>query len=72
MMTPGIRALKEQNPNLEITVAVDMHTTWDKSYRDAEERAFIDHLIDARYVNRNKFTKVVDISSVCIALKRKS
>lgn len=72
MMTPGIRALKEQNPNLEITVAVDMHTTWDKSYREMLKNApFIDHLIDARYVNRNKFTKVVDISSVCIAFEKK-
>lgn len=72
MITPGIRALKEQNPELEITVAVDMHSTWDCSYREILKNApFIDHLIDARFVNRNKYTKVIDISSVCIPFEKK-
>jgi ADP-heptose:LPS heptosyltransferase/glycosyltransferase involved in cell wall biosynthesis len=68
MITPGIRALKEKYPDLKITVAVDMHSTWDCSYKEMLKNApFIDNLIDARYVDRNKYSKVVDISSVCIA-----
>ena len=72
MMTPAIRAFKQRNPEVEVTVAVDMHTTWDNSYREILKNApFIDHLIDARFVNRAKFTKTVDISSVCIPFERK-
>ena len=72
MITPGIRALKKKYPKLTITVAIDRHRTWDDSYYHLLENApFIDHLIDARYVSRNKYDKVVDISSVCMPYEKK-
>tara|TARA_B100000131_G_scaffold315009_1_gene352748 strand:- start:4160 stop:6163 length:2004 start_codon:yes stop_codon:yes gene_type:complete len=72
MITPGIRALKKKYPKLTITVAVDRHRTWDDSYYHLLKTApFIDHIIDARYVDRSKYDKVIDISSVCMPYEKK-
>jgi ADP-heptose:LPS heptosyltransferase len=72
MMTPGIRAVKAKYPKLKITVAVDRHRVWDDSYYNLISNApFIHQVIDARYVSRKKFDKIIDISAVCIPYEKK-
>jgi ADP-heptose:LPS heptosyltransferase len=72
MITPGLRALKDLYPEAVLTVAVDRHSTGDDQYYGILKNApFIDYLIDARYVERKKYDKVIDISAVCISYERK-
>lgn len=63
MMTPGINALVNQGH--EVCVAIDRHRTRNDTYyqllRNNEDVKFI---YDYRYFNKNKFDKVVDITSV--------
>lgn len=63
MMTPGIRSLKNQGH--DISVAIDRHRTRNDTYyellRYNEDISFI---YDYRYVNKKKFDKFVDITSV--------
>tara|TARA_Y100000310_G_C20606234_1_gene775627 strand:+ start:324 stop:1304 length:981 start_codon:yes stop_codon:yes gene_type:complete len=72
MMTPALRELKRRFPEAALTVGVDRHTTAEDIYYNLIENApFIDHLVDARYVDRKKFYRCVDISAVCIPYERK-
>ena len=72
MMTPALREIKRRFPKCELTVAVDRHRTYDDCYYQILKNApFIDHIIDARYVKRKQYNKVVDISAVCIPYERR-
>tara|TARA_Y100001973_G_scaffold41881_1_gene62547 strand:+ start:25184 stop:26215 length:1032 start_codon:yes stop_codon:yes gene_type:complete len=73
MVTPGLRNLKEQFPLIELTFAIDRHSTNGDIYFELVKNApFIDCIIDARYVDRKKYNVVVDVSAVCIPYERKS
>lgn len=71
MSTPALRELKRRFPEAHLTYAVDRHRTFDDSYYELVKNApFIDAIIDARYVVRAKYDKVVDISAVCLPYER--
>lgn len=73
MMTPALRELKRRLPELNLTVAVDRHTTYgDIYYHLIKNAPFIDNIIDARYVDRKKYYRCIDISAVCIPYERKA
>ena len=72
MMTPGLRELKRRFPESLLTVAVDRHRTHDDCYYEMLKNApFIDKIIDARHVDRNRFSKTIDISAVSIPYERR-
>lgn len=67
MCTPALRQLKADFPELELTFAIDMHSTSGNIYYELMKNApFVNHLIDARFVKDQDYDAVVDISSVCI------
>lgn len=67
MVTPALRQLKIDFPNLDLTFAIDLHSTSNNVYYELVKNApFINRIIDARYVQHSKFDAVVDVSSVCI------
>lgn len=71
MITPSLRELKKRFPLSEITFAVDRHTTsGDHYYQLVKNAPFLDNIIDARYVNRELYDHVMDISAVCIPYER--
>ena len=71
MATPALRELKHRYPDAHLTFAIDRHRTFDDSYYELVKNAlFIDEIVDARYVIRAKYDKVVDISSVCLPYER--
>lgn len=67
MVTPALRQLKIDFPNIELTFAIDMHSTSNNVYYELVKHApFIDKIIDARFYQPSKYDAVVDVSSVCI------
>mgnify|MGYP001590536685 CR=1 FL=1 len=67
MCTPALRQIKLDFPDVELTFAIDMHSTNGNVYHELVKNApFIDKIIDARYIQHDKYDSVVDISSVCI------
>lgn len=71
MLTPVLRHLKREFPNCKLTFAIDMHTTGNNVYYELVKNApFVDEIIDARYVDRNKYDAVMDASSVCLRYER--
>ena len=63
MMTPGIRALKKEGH--DVSVAIDRHRTRNDTYFNLLKRnKDISFIYDYRYFNKNKFDKVIDITSV--------
>ena len=71
MILPTLKALKSKFPQMELTFAIDMHTTSNNVYYElCKNLPYIDHLVDARYVQRSSYSKTVDISSVCIRYER--
>lgn len=72
MTTPVMRQLKREFPFLRITYAVDQHRVNNNVYGELVKNAwFIDNVIDARYVQRDKYDAVVDVSAVCLRYERK-
>ena len=72
MTTPALRELKRLFPNLVLTYAVDRHRSEQDPYWHLVKNAsFIDEVVDARFVDRNKFDAVIDVSSVCIRYEHK-
>ena len=72
MTTPVMRQLKREFPLLKITYAVDQHRVNNNVYGELVKNAgFIDEVIDARYVKRNEYDAVVDLSAVCIRYERR-
>ena len=72
MMTPALKELKARLPEIELTVGIDRHSTRGDVYYELLKNApFIDELVDARYINRKKFSQCVDISAVCIPFEKK-
>ena len=73
MITPALRELKKRVPTMELTLGIDRHSTYGDIYYELLKNAdFIDHLVDARYVDRKNYYNCVDISAVCIPYERKS
>lgn len=71
MITPGLRELKRRFPNCKLTFAIDRHTTHNDIYYELIKNApFIDECYDARYVDKRKYTKCIDISAVSIPYER--
>jgi ADP-heptose:LPS heptosyltransferase len=67
MALPLLKQLKTEFPNIHLTFAIDMHTTGNNVYYEmCKNLPYINELVDARYVERNKYDGVIDISSVCI------
>ena len=67
MCTPTLRQIKADFPEIELTFAIDMHSTSGNVYYELVKNApFVDRIIDARYVEQSAYDAVVDISSVCI------
>lgn len=67
MTLPAVEFLKTTFPDLHITYACDRHTTkQDVYYQLIKNVPFIDEIIDARFVQRNKYDGIIDLSSVCI------
>jgi ADP-heptose:LPS heptosyltransferase len=67
MCTPALRQIKADFPQVELTFAIDMHSTSGNIYFELVKNApFIDHIVDARFVKQTEYDAVVDISSVCI------
>ncbi len=67
MCTPALRQIKTDFPDIELTFAIDMHSTTGNVYYELVRNApFIDKIVDARYVKQADYDAVVDISSVCI------
>ena len=63
MMKPGIRALAEAGH--EVCVAIDRHRTKNDTYYELlKNNEDVKFIYDYRYFNKNKFDKVVDITSV--------
>ena len=72
MITPYHERAKASIPKIELTFAVDRHTTSGDSYYELVKNApFIDHIIDARdVVHANYEPDNKDISAVCIPYER--
>ena len=67
MATVAMREFKKENPNTELTVAIDRHTTYDDTYYKLIHNApFIDKIIDSRYVEKRSYDRYWNIKSVCI------
>lgn len=72
MTTPVMHQLKREFPLLKITYAVDQHRVNNNVYGELVKNAwFINEVIDARYVKRNEYDAVVDLSAVCIRYERR-
>ena len=73
MVTPGLRNLKEEHPEISLTFAIDRHSTsGDIYYELVKDLPFVDKVIDARYVDRKKYDQIIDVSAVCIPYERKA
>lgn len=71
MVTPALRQLRRDFRDLDITFAIDMHTTANNVYYELVRNApFVTRLIDARYVKHGEYDAVVDVSSVCLRYER--
>ena len=71
MITPALDQLKADFPNLQLTFAIDMHSTSNNVYFELVKNApFVNHLVDARFVDYSTYDVVVDISSVCLRYER--
>ena len=67
MCTPMLRQIKADFPELELTFAIDSHSTSGNVYYELVKNApYLDYIVDARYVELAAYDAVVDISSVCI------
>lgn len=67
MALPTLKQLKTEFPKIHLTFAIDMHTTGNNVYYElCKNLPYVDALMDARFVQRNAFDALVDISSVCI------
>ena len=63
MMTPGIHALKKAGH--EVSVAIDRHRTRNDTYFNLlKNNTDIKFIYDYRYVNKRKFDKCIDITSI--------
>jgi len=72
MITPALKALKRNFPFIQLTVALDRHRTKEDIYFNLIKNAyFIDSFEDARFIDRNDYDHIVDISAVCIPYERK-
>jgi len=72
MITPALKALKNSFPLIHLTVALDRHRTIGDVYFNLIKNApFIDAFEDARFIDRNDYDQVIDISAVCIPYERK-
>ena len=65
MTLPALKELKTRYPNIELSYAIDMHTT-KHYYEMVKNLPYIDKVLDARLVDRRDYHGVCDISSVCI------
>jgi len=71
MVTPALRQLRRDFQNLDITFAIDMHTTGNNVYYELVKNCpFISNIVDARYVTHGDYDAVVDVSSVCLRYER--
>lgn len=71
MVTPALRQLKREFPNLQLDFALDLHSTSNNVYYELVKNApFVDGIVDARFVDRAKYDAVVDVSSVCLRYER--
>ena len=71
MVTPSLRQLREDFEDLDLTFAIDMHTTGNNVYYELMKNCpFVTKLIDARYVNHGEYDAVVDVSAVCLRYER--
>lgn len=67
MALPLLKQLKTEFPLIRLTFAIDMHTTGNNVYYElCKNLPYIDHLVDARFVQRGNYDGLIDISSVCI------
>jgi ADP-heptose:LPS heptosyltransferase len=67
MTTPAVRQLKEDYPGCSITYATDRDPGSGNVYYDILKNAgFINNIVDAKLINRDRFDKYIDISSVCL------
>ena len=68
MATPCLRELKYRYPDCHLTFAIDRHRTDGDIYYELVKNApFIDEIVDARFVDKDTYDVVLNISSVCIA-----
>jgi ADP-heptose:LPS heptosyltransferase len=71
MVTPALRQLKRDYPDIHLTYALDMHTTGNNVYYESMKNCpFVDQLVDARFVKHGEYDAVVDVSAVCIRYER--
>lgn len=71
MITPALRQLKRDFPNLHLTYALDLHSTGNNVYYELMKNApFVDEIVDARFVDRAKYDAVTDVSAVCLRYER--
>ena len=71
MVTPSLRQLREDFEDLDLTFAIDMHTTGNNVYYELMKNCpFVTKLIDARYVNHGEYDAVIDVSAVCLRYER--
>jgi len=67
MVLPSLRQLKKDFPAARLTFAIDMHRTANNVYYALVKNVpFIDEIIDARYVDKVKYSYVFDVTTVCI------
>jgi len=72
MCTPALREIKRRYPNSQLTFAIQREGIGDDGYYEILKNApFIDKLIDARLVDRSKYTATADISAVCFPYEKK-
>lgn len=71
MITPALRQLKRDFPNMVLVFALDLHSTGNNVYHELVKNApFVDEIVDARYVDKSKYAAVIDVSSVCLRYER--
>jgi ADP-heptose:LPS heptosyltransferase len=68
MVTPLLRQLKNDFPTIDLTLALDRNSTGaaDVYYQLTKNAPFIDHIVDARTVDKRKYDLWSDVTSVCI------
>ena len=66
MCTPLLQAIKETYPDCHLTFAVDTKTANDTYYNILKNNPYIDEVISAHTVNRDRYHLFKDISSSCL------
>lgn len=66
MLTPTLRAIKEEYPNYHLTFAIDTRSAGDTYFNLVKNNPYIDEIVSAHEIVRDDYHLFKDMSSVCL------